>query len=73
MITTTLLVHGETFNKLKKNKKVQVQLKSDHNLTEKIYVSNREITTDLIIGKIIGKDRIRSVHGKMFLYTIGCE
>lgn len=73
MIDITLLVREETFNKLKTDKRVQIQSKSDYSLSQEIYVSNRAVTMDLIVGKIIGKDRIRSSHGKMFLYTIGCK
>lgn len=68
---TTLSVKGETFNKLKKYKRVQIQSKSNFSMNEKISVSNREITTDPIVARIVGKEKIRSLsHGKMFLYTI---
>lgn len=71
---TTILVKEETFNRLKKNKKVHIQLKSSYDINEKLYVSNRDVTTDSIVVKIVEKNKIRSpLHGKMFLYTIGCK
>ncbi|MEW6617565.1 MAG: hypothetical protein AB1333_04090 [Patescibacteria group bacterium] len=71
---TTLSVREEVFDKLKKEKKVQIQCKSNFDMNEKIYVSNRGVTTNPIFAEIIGKGKIKSpLHGKMFLYTIKCK
>ncbi len=73
MIDITLLVIEKTFNELKKNKKVQIRSKSNYNLDEEIYISNREVTSDVIVGKISGKEKIKSTHEYTFLYTIECK
>jgi len=71
MITTTLSVREETFNKFKGGKNIHIQSKSKYTLNQEMYISNRGVTSDVIVGKVIKKGRIKSnLHGRMFLYTI---